>query len=159
MTGHRLLAEPAGFDGASPFVLAYVGPGAGLAAIGALLTMAGVAVFMLVGFVWYPMLRLLEVWRRPGEGAGRAKLEDRYSPADRLLHVALVDYDGLCAGPAPALRRIAGRIGLAGAAALAGAAGRFRAPTRYDADAPDADGELLEKASALHRELLRRSRD
>ena len=63
------------------------------------------------------------------------------------------------AEPAPALRRIAGRTGLAGAAALAGAAGRFRAPTRYDAAAPDADGELLEKASALHRELLERSRD
>ncbi len=434
MTDRLLFAEPAGFDGVAPFVLAYVGPGAGLAAIGALLTMAGVAVFMLVGFVWYPMQRLLAVWRRHGEGAGAAKHEDRYSPADRFLHrmafaavpaqkaladledrlyarridgvrierpvfiaslpragttllletlgltdafathtyrhmpflfvpllwnaisrrfhlaggdverahgdgmtirydsaeafeealwrafhrsrylpdrilpwpedglasagfdafirnhvrklialrtsgegngrpvrylsknngnlarvatitrlfpdaavlvpfrnpadhaasmlrqhlrfekihaaeaftrrymedaghfdfganlrpidfdhwldgtgpatarganfwlrywcaafghvlanpaagVVLVDYDGLCAEPAPALRRIADRIGLAGAEALAGAAGRFRAPTRYDVAAPDVDGALLEKASALHRELLRRSRD
>ncbi|HET9068126.1 MAG TPA: hypothetical protein VFN28_05745 [Amaricoccus sp.] len=45
--------------------LAYVGPGAGLTAIGTLLAFLGAIGLALVGFVWYPVKRLI---RRP---AGR----------------------------------------------------------------------------------------
>ena len=42
--------------------LAYVGPGAGLTAIGTVLALLGAVGLALVGFVWYPLKRLL---RRP----------------------------------------------------------------------------------------------
>jgi hypothetical protein len=42
--------------------LAYVGPGAGLTAIGTVLALLGAVALALVGFVWYPVKRLL---RRP----------------------------------------------------------------------------------------------
>ncbi|MEI4472644.1 hypothetical protein [Frigidibacter sp. MR17.24] len=38
---------------------AYVGPGAGLTAIGTILALIGAVFFALVGFVWYPVKRLL----------------------------------------------------------------------------------------------------
>lgn len=38
---------------------AYVGPGAGLTAIGAALAFVGAVVLAIVGFVWYPIKRLL----------------------------------------------------------------------------------------------------
>lgn len=50
-----------GFVGETPVDLAHLGPGAGLAAIGALFTMTVVAVFMATGFVWYPLQRLRAV--------------------------------------------------------------------------------------------------
>lgn len=37
---------------------AYVGPGAGLSAIGSVLAFLGVIVLMIVGFFWYPMKRM-----------------------------------------------------------------------------------------------------
>lgn len=40
-------------------ILAYAGPGAGLSAIGALLALLGGILIAIVGFVWYPMKRLL----------------------------------------------------------------------------------------------------
>ena len=39
---------------------AYVGPGAGLTAIGTVLALLAAVLFALVGFVWYPMKRLLK---------------------------------------------------------------------------------------------------
>jgi hypothetical protein len=39
---------------------AYVGPGAGLTAIGTVLALLAALLFALVGFVWYPMKRLLK---------------------------------------------------------------------------------------------------
>jgi hypothetical protein len=39
--------------------LAYVGPGAGLSAIGSLLALLAAVALALVGFVWYPAKRLL----------------------------------------------------------------------------------------------------
>lgn len=46
---------------------AYVGPGAGLTAIGTLLAFLGAVCLALVGFVWYPVKRMM---RRPaGRGA------------------------------------------------------------------------------------------
>jgi hypothetical protein len=38
---------------------AYIGPGAGLGAIGTLIAFVGAVLFALVGFVWYPVKRLL----------------------------------------------------------------------------------------------------
>lgn len=39
--------------------MAYVGPGAGLTAIGTLLALVGALCLAVVGFVWYPVKRLL----------------------------------------------------------------------------------------------------
>ncbi len=76
-----------GLAGEAPAALAYVGPGSGLAAIGALLTVVGVAVFMVIGFVWYPLQRLLAASRRRrGKTAGAARHDARYTPPDRFLH-------------------------------------------------------------------------
>ena len=38
--------------------LAYVGPGAGMTAIGAVIALAGSVVLGIVGFIWYPIRRL-----------------------------------------------------------------------------------------------------
>jgi len=43
---------------------AYVGPGAGLSAIGSVLALVGATLLLIVGFVWYPIKRLLK--RRKG---------------------------------------------------------------------------------------------
>ena len=43
---------------------AYVGPGAGLSAIGSMLALVGATLLLIVGFVWYPIKRLLK--RRKG---------------------------------------------------------------------------------------------
>jgi hypothetical protein len=53
--------------------LAYVGPGAGLTAIGAMLSFVGAVLLAILGFIWYPLRRL---WRavkqraKPGSAAG-----------------------------------------------------------------------------------------
>lgn len=41
------------------FAQAYVGPGAGLSAIGAALALIGAVIFAILGFVWYPVKRLM----------------------------------------------------------------------------------------------------
>ena len=41
--------------------LAYVGPGAGLSAIGTVVAVIGAVLLLIVGFVWYPMKRALRV--------------------------------------------------------------------------------------------------
>ena len=46
-------------SGGSDVLLAYMGPGAGLGAVGAALALLGAALLMVVGFVWYPVKRLL----------------------------------------------------------------------------------------------------
>ncbi len=46
------------FTAASP-AHAYMGAGAGLSAIGSVLSFIGVVLLMIVGFVWYPVKRLL----------------------------------------------------------------------------------------------------
>jgi hypothetical protein len=51
--------------------LAYVGPGAGVTAIGTLLALLGAGLLAVVGFVWYPAKRLLSR-RRPGDPASAA---------------------------------------------------------------------------------------
>ena len=44
----------------APVAQAYVGPGSGLSALGALLAMLGAIGFAIVGLIWYPFKRL---WR------------------------------------------------------------------------------------------------
>ena len=48
------------FLAAPQTAFAYVGPGAGLAAIGSVLALVGAIVLAIVGFLWYPIKR----WRR-----------------------------------------------------------------------------------------------
>jgi hypothetical protein len=50
---------------------AYVGPGAGLSAIGAALALLGAIALSVVGFIWYPVKRLLlgRARRRAGAAA------------------------------------------------------------------------------------------
>src|SRR5262249_25571348 len=50
---------------------AYVGPGAGLSALGWLAALAGAVGLAIVGFVWYPIRRLLRRTARKGSGSGR----------------------------------------------------------------------------------------
>lgn len=56
---------------------AYMGPGSGLAAIGALLSLIGAAFMALVGFIWFPIRRLM---RRMGGSAPR-RSENDVSPS------------------------------------------------------------------------------
>ncbi|MEM9667764.1 MAG: hypothetical protein AAF950_02480 [Pseudomonadota bacterium] len=55
----KVLALAFGGLAIAPAASAYVGPGAGLTAIGSLLALIGTIVLMIVGFVWYPVKRLL----------------------------------------------------------------------------------------------------
>lgn len=48
---------------------AYVGPGAGLSAIGSVLSFLGVIVLLAAGYVWYPIKRLIK-----GRGQSRESL-------------------------------------------------------------------------------------
>jgi hypothetical protein len=42
---------------------AYVGPGAGLSAIGSVLALIGGALMLILGFAWYPIKRLYRRWK------------------------------------------------------------------------------------------------
>ena len=42
---------------------AYIGPGAGLSAIGSLLALLGAVLLIIVGFVWYPVRRMVRKWK------------------------------------------------------------------------------------------------
>ncbi len=48
--------------------LAYIGPGAGLGAIGTLVALIGAVLLAIVGFVWYPIKRMMRK-RKAAEGA------------------------------------------------------------------------------------------
>ena len=76
------------------------------------------------------------------------------APSD---NVVLVSYDRLCADPTAVLRCIGNAIGLDQPTDLLSTTGRFRAPTRYDADALNVNRHQLDAASTLHQELLARS--
>ena len=56
-------------------VAAYIGPGAGLAAIGAALAVVASVVFGVLGFVWYPLKRLFRGTKKGGD-EGEAALTD-----------------------------------------------------------------------------------
>lgn len=53
-------------------VFAYVGPGSGVTVIGAAIALVGGAFLAIVGFVWYPVKRLLRSRRRAEQPTGRA---------------------------------------------------------------------------------------
>jgi len=62
---------------------AYIGPGAGLSAIGSLLALIGAVLLAIVGFVWYPVRRLLRRGKTGKGGmppAGKAPGEDTQDP-------------------------------------------------------------------------------
>jgi uncharacterized membrane protein YvlD (DUF360 family) len=42
---------------------AYIGPGVGVTAIGTVIALVGAIVFAIVGFIWYPIKRLLATLR------------------------------------------------------------------------------------------------
>ena len=44
---------------------AYVGPGAGLGAIGTFLAVIGSVLLLIVGFIWYPIKRLIKGKKAP----------------------------------------------------------------------------------------------
>lgn len=46
---------------------AYIGPGAGLGAIGTAVAFVAAILLLIVGFVWYPLKRLLRGSRKPPE--------------------------------------------------------------------------------------------
>lgn len=58
---------------------AYVGPGAGLTAIGTVLALIGAVLLAIVGFVWYPVKRLLR--RSPANGPENSK-KDEWQPGE-----------------------------------------------------------------------------
>lgn len=60
----ELLVKPVSSEALPLWIfLAYIGPGAGLAAFGSLLTVLGAAVLMVVGLVWYPVRQTLRKLR------------------------------------------------------------------------------------------------
>lgn len=50
---------------APTLAFAYVGPGLGLGAIGSAFSLIGAIFLGIVGFIWYPIKRMLKVFRRP----------------------------------------------------------------------------------------------
>ena len=71
--------------------------------------------------------------------------------------LVFVSYEQCCAQPAAVLRRLGGRLGLAGTDRLTSAADRFRAPRSSAVAAPDVGRVVLDRALALHAELSRRA--
>lgn len=57
--------------------LAYVGPGAGLSAIGTLLAIVFAALLAVVGFVWYPLKRLLGLSKKPAAQPQETEAENQ----------------------------------------------------------------------------------
>ena len=58
---NKILLITSAFAVAAPLpVLAYIGPGAGLSAIGAALALVGAILLGIVGFLWYPVKRLMK---------------------------------------------------------------------------------------------------
>ena len=55
--------------------LAYIGPGAGISAIGSLLALVATVALAILGFVWYPLKRLRRRRRQKMAGADRQVLE------------------------------------------------------------------------------------
>jgi hypothetical protein len=45
---------------------AYIGPGAGMTAIGTVVAFIGAILFAIIGFVWYPIKRLIGMVRQKG---------------------------------------------------------------------------------------------
>ena len=63
---------------APQFAYAYIGPGAGITAIGTVIALIGAVFLAIVGFIWYPVKRLKaklqekKQAKKQGQGAGQA---------------------------------------------------------------------------------------
>jgi hypothetical protein len=72
MTGRRgvfcavLVGGLIGFAAAAH---AYVGPGAGLSALGSLVALLGTVAVAILGFIWFPVKRLLKALRKPKQAS------------------------------------------------------------------------------------------
>ena len=60
--------------------LAYIGPGAGLTAIGSILAFFGVIILLVAGFVWYPVKRLIRGRRSRGVSLEAERAPDSPEP-------------------------------------------------------------------------------
>ena len=76
-----VLLLTAGLLLASAEAQAYIGPGAGLSAVGAVIAVAAAMILAVVGFVWYPVKRLMR--RRSAAKSGTAKKAPQQANADR----------------------------------------------------------------------------
>jgi membrane protein implicated in regulation of membrane protease activity len=65
----------------SPPVLAYVGPGAGLAAIGAFFALLVGIIAALFGFLWYPVKRMLRQRKQAQENENNDSNQDSQEEA------------------------------------------------------------------------------
>ena len=57
---------------------AYIGPGAGLSAIGAFLALVAAVVVAIVGFIWYPFKR---IFRKRKQAQDLKRVDDNPTPA------------------------------------------------------------------------------
>ncbi|WP_285671851.1 hypothetical protein [Paralimibaculum aggregatum] len=64
------LALAAGLAGLATPAAAYLGPGAGIGAVGTLIAVVFAGLLLIVGFLWYPLRRLLRR-RKKGRDAGQ----------------------------------------------------------------------------------------
>ena len=48
-------------------VRAYIGPGSGIGAVGALAALVATGALMVIGFLWYPVKRILRSRRKSGQ--------------------------------------------------------------------------------------------
>jgi hypothetical protein len=71
----------------APAAHAYIGPGAGLTAIGTVIALLGGIVLGIVGFVWYPIKRLLRR-RRPHPVAAESPSRVPASPDTQKSTIA-----------------------------------------------------------------------
>ncbi len=76
-----VLALTAGLLLAAAEAQAYIGPGAGLSAIGAVIAVVAAMMLAVVGFVWYPVKRLMR--RRGAAKSDAAKNAPQQANADR----------------------------------------------------------------------------
>ncbi|KIC47695.1 hypothetical protein [Tateyamaria sp. ANG-S1] len=72
--GHGAIVLTAALMALPVTAQAYVGPGAGLTAIGTMLALIAALVLALVGFVWYPVKRMMR--------AKKAKAEMQTTPSE-----------------------------------------------------------------------------
>jgi len=55
--------------GLPQYARAYIGPGAGISALGTVLAFFGAIILVIVGFIWYPLKRLLAKIRNSGKNS------------------------------------------------------------------------------------------
>ena len=58
------------------YALAYIGPGAGISAIGTVIALLGAVLLAIVGFVWYPIKRLLSRKAKRSSNEGQKISDD-----------------------------------------------------------------------------------